>query len=145
MRLKAENKFIDWMKKRKRVISYFAFGAVTTILNIVIYNTFYYILHVSNVYSSLVAWFIAKVMIAFLTNKFFVFESQLLTMKGVIGELFSFMGCRIATGFLDLSIMYVAVDCLGQNGMLWKTISNIFVIILNYLTGKLIVFRKKTK
>jgi len=135
--------FTAFLKRRKSVIFYFLFGGITTALNVLIYLLFYDILQVSNVVSNIIAWFIAKVAVAFLTNKFFVFESKAASKKGVVGEFFSFMGCRVATGLLDLGIMFVAVDCLKQNGLIWKVIVNILVIILNFVTGKWIVFRKK--
>lgn len=137
------NGFTAFLKRRKSVIFYFVFGGITTALNVLIYLLCYDILQISNVISNLIAWFIAKVWIAFFTNKFFVFESKAASKKGVVGEFFSFMGCRVATGLLDLGIMFVAVDCLKQNGLFWKVVVNILVIILNYVTGKWIVFKKK--
>lgn len=137
------NRFTAFLKRRKSVIFYFVFGGITTALNVLIYLLCYDILQISNVISNLIAWFIAKVWIAFFTNKFFVFESKAASKKGVVGEFFSFMGCRVATGLLDLGIMFVAVDCLKQNGLFWKVVVNILVIILNYVTGKWIVFKKK--
>lgn len=137
------NKFTSFLKRRKSVVAYISFGAFTTVLNVVVYNVFYYIIEVSNVISNLIAWLIAKVLVAFFTNKFFVFESKDSSVKGIISELVSFLGCRVATGLLDIGIMYIAVDCLSQNGMVWKIISNVVIIILNYFTGKLIVFKKK--
>lgn len=137
------NRFTAFIKRRKSVIFYFIFGGITTTLNILVYHMFYYTLQFSNVVSNVIAWFIAKVMVAFWTNKFFVFESKAASKKGVVGEFFSFMGCRIATGLLDLGIMFIAVDYLKQNGVFWKVITNILIIILNYITGKCIVFRKK--
>lgn len=137
------SKFTSFLKRRKSVVAYISFGAFTTILNVVVYNVFYYIFEVSNVISNFIAWLIAKVLVAFFTNKIFVFESKVSSAKGIISELISFLGCRVATGLLDIGIMYIAVDCLSQNGMVWKIISNIVIIILNYFTGKLIVFKKK--
>lgn len=53
----------------------------------------------------------------------------------------SFFGCRFLTGVMDVAIMYFAVDIFELNAMLWKIISNILVVILNYIAGKLIVFK----
>ena len=50
---------------------------------------------------------------------------------------------RLATGVLDVLIMYSTVDVLGLNEMIMKFISNVIVIILNYIFSKLIIFRKK--
>lgn len=39
--------------------------------------------------------------------------------------------------------MYLAVDVLHGNGTVWKLISNVIVIVLNYVASKLIIFKKK--
>uniref|UniRef100_UPI0040575F80 GtrA family protein n=1 Tax=Acetatifactor sp. TaxID=1872090 RepID=UPI0040575F80 len=137
------DKLIGLLKKYKGIISYLFFGVCTTVINIVVYNIFYYVLHVSNVNSNIVAWIVA-VLFAFITNKLFVFDSTSLTAKVVLYELLSFLGCRLITGVLDLGIMYVTVDCLEQNAMLWKIITNVLVIILNYIASKLVIFKKRS-
>ena len=129
------------IKKYKNVLSYLFFGACTTIINILVYNIFYYVINASNVISNIIAWIIA-VLFAFITNKLFVFESKSIAGEVIFQELLSFLGCRIFTGLLDLGIMYVAVDCLTQSGMLWKFISNVLVIVLNYIASKLFIFKK---
>lgn len=138
------NRFMSFLKKGQSVINYLLFGVITTSANILIYYLCYYEWHCSNVCSNIVAWFIAKIIIAFITNKCFVFKSKDVSKKGLLSEFFSFIGCRLATGLLDLGIMFIAVDCLNQDGVFWKGISNILMIILNYLAGKLIVFHKQT-
>ena len=57
-------------------------------------------------------------------------------------EIPTFFGARIATGLLDVLIMYLAVDVMQWNGMIWKLISNVIVIVLNYIASKLVIFRK---
>ena len=57
-------------------------------------------------------------------------------------EVIEFFLGRIATGVLDTLIMFVTVDLLHYNGVVWKIVSNIIVIILNYIIGKWI-FKKK--
>ena len=44
---------------------------------------------------------------------------------------------------MDLVIMFVAVDLLGWHAMLMKLLSNILVIILNYVFSKLVIFKKR--
>lgn len=135
------NNLFTLIKRYKNVLSYLFFGVCTTIINIVAYNFFYYVMNVSNVISNIIAWVIA-VLFAFATNKLFVFESKSSGGRVIFRELFSFLGCRALTGIFDLGIMYVAVDCLAQNGMLWKIISNVLVIVLNYIASKLFIFKK---
>ena len=43
---------------------------------------------------------------------------------------------------LDVLIMYLAVDVMHWNSMVWKMISNVIVIVLNYIASKLVIFRK---
>lgn len=50
---------------------------------------------------------------------------------------------RILTGILDIVIMYIAVDQMRWNSTVWKMLSNIIVIVLNYVTSKIVVFRSK--
>ena len=80
---------------------------------------------------------------AFFTNRRFVFESRETTAAGRWREFVSFFGCRVATGVLDVVIMAVAVDLMGWNGLVWKLISNVLVIVLNYVASKWLIFRKK--
>lgn len=128
-------------EKYKGIISYLFFGVCTTVINVVIYNILYSHLQMSNVLSTSIAWMLA-VVFAFVTNKLFVFESPSWKLGVLKHELISFFGCRLLTGVMDVAIMYLMVDCLNQNAMLWKVISNVFVITLNYLASKLIIFRK---
>ncbi len=136
------NKLIGLLKKYKSVVSYLFFGVCTTIINVVIYNIFYSNLSFTNVGSTIIAWIVA-VLFAFITNKLFVFESKSFALKVMLYELFSFLGCRLATGVLDLGIMFITVDCLHQNALMWKIISNILVIVINYIASKLVIFKKQ--
>ena len=129
-------------KKHKAVLLYLFFGGLTTMINWGAYALCYNVLGVSNVPSVIIAW-ILGVAFAFVTNKIWVFESRSFDTKTVLRELWTFVAARLATGLLDLGIMYLAVDVLGGNGNVWKLISNVVVIILNYVFSKLIVFRKR--
>ena len=126
-------------QKYKSFISYAFFGVCTTIVNLASYRIFYGGLNVPNVASTVIAWLLA-VFFAFVTNKLFVFDSKSLAAKTVAAELVKFLACRIATGVLDVAIMYVAVDRMKWNSLVWKLISNIVVIILNYIASKLVIF-----
>lgn len=130
------------VKKYKSLISYGIFGVLTTMINICVYQLFYEQIGWSNVGSNVVAW-ILSVLFAFVTNKIWVFESKSLEIKVLLFEIVSFFGCRLATGVLDLAIMYVAVDKLSFNSLAMKCISNVIVIIANYVASKLIIFNKK--
>ncbi|MBO7358849.1 MAG: GtrA family protein [Clostridia bacterium] len=130
--------------KYKEQILYVFFGGLTTLINWGAYALCYNVLGVSNVPSVIIAW-ILGVAFAFVTNKIWVFESRSFDTKTVLRELWTFVAARLVTGLLDLGIMYLAVDVLGGNGNVWKLISNVIVIILNYVFSKLIVFKKQEK
>lgn len=128
--------------KYKFIILYGIFGVLTTVINIGVYGVLYSGLGVSNVISNVIAWVIS-VLFAFITNKLWVFESKSFNFKLFVKELGSFTVCRVATGVLDLGIMFVGVDLLKGPAIILKIASNIIVIILNYVMSKIFVFKKK--
>ena len=62
--------------------------------------------------------------------------------KTVVPEFARFVGCRVASGVLETGILFLVVDLLGQDGNVWKIITSIVVVVVNYLGSKLLVFRK---
>lgn len=130
-----------WIKYRT-LINYGIFGVITTIINIAAYSVCYERLGISNVVSNIIAWILA-VSVAYITNKLWVFESKSLELPVLLREIVSFFGCLLATGVIDLAIMYVAVDCMDWNSTLMKCISNVIVIITNYVASKVIIFKKE--
>lgn len=135
-------KIIDIFKKYNSLITYAIFGVCTTIINILAFYLLYNVLEIKNVPANIIAWVLA-VLFAFITNKLFVFKSKSMDFKTLFKEGVSFFACRFLTGVLDVLIMYFAVDVFFQNSTLWKIISNIIVIILNYIVSKVFVFNKK--
>ena len=135
-------KIISLIKKHKSFISYGIFGVLTTVVNIVTYNLCYYQMGISNTLSNIAAWILA-VTFAYLTNKAWVFESRSWAWEILRREIPAFVSCRLATGILDLVIMYLCVDVMLWNAMLMKLMSNILVILLNYIFSKLVIFKKK--
>ena len=131
-------------KKYESLISYAFFGVCTTIVNIVVYYIFSHILKFGTASSTVVAWFLA-VLFALITNKIWVFKSKSWEKDILIKETISFFSCRLLTGLLDMVIMVVFVDMLHFNDIIIKVISNILVIVLNYVASKLIIFNHKKK
>ncbi len=134
-------KIVDWYKSHIEVMRYLIFGVLTTAINIISYSIFYYFLGIENIISNVIAW-IVSVIFAYLTNRKYVFESKANTIKTMIVEIFSFFASRLVTLGIDEAIMYVTVDKWQWNGLLMKILSNILVIILNFIFSKLIVFKK---
>lgn len=135
-------KGMELLKKYKSFVMYAIFGVLTTLINLASYYVLYNVLNWGNMPSTALAWLLA-VVFAFATNKKWVFDSQSMEWKVLLYELASFFACRIATGVFDMAVMYVAVDVMAWNEMLWKLLSNVIVIILNYVASKLVIFKKK--
>ena len=123
------------------IISYLFFGVLTTIVNYVVYLPCYNLWGMSAVVSNGIAWVIA-VAFAYLTNKPFVFRSYDWSAKTVIPELSKFVSCRVGSGLAETLILFLAVDLMGWNGNLWKLLTNVLVVILNYIGSKFLVFKK---
>ena len=124
------------------IITYLIFGVLTTVVNYLVYLPCYNILGFSSSVSNMIAWAVA-VVFAFVTNKPLVFRSHDWSAGVVVPELIKFVGTRIGSGGLETLILLLAVDVLGMNGNVWKLITSVLVVILNYVGSKLLVFRKK--
>lgn len=135
-------KIIQLVKKYWSIVSYVFFGAVTTVVNLVVYYICYHMAGLNSDLSTVIAWVLA-VLTAFLTNKPFVFGSHDWSMKVLLPEAGSFFGCRLGSGLVELVLMHVTVEMLGWPGMLMKLLVNVIVMILNYVASKLLVFRNK--
>ena len=123
------------------ILSYLFFGGLTTVVNYLVYFPCYYWLEISATVSNVIAWIVA-VAFAYVTNKPFVFRSHDWRWRTVGPELTKFVGCRIGSGLLETAIIFLTVDMLSWNGIVWKIITSILVVLLNYVASKLLVFRK---
>lgn len=130
------------MAKYWDVLTYLFFGVLTTVVNYLVYLPVYNLLGVSAALSNAVAW-VAAVAFAYLTNKPFVFKSHDWSAKTVIPELTKFVSCRVASGAAETLILLVTVDILNWDGNIWKLITSVLVVVLNYFASKFLVFRSK--
>ena len=130
------------LEKYRDVLSYIIFGVLTTVVNYLIYLPVFNLCGVSAAVSNMIAW-IGAVIFAFLTNKPFVFHSHDWSAGTVVPELTKFVSCRLASGVLETVILLLTVDCLHWNGNIWKFVTQVLVIIINYVGSKLLVFRQK--
>ena len=123
------------------VITYLIFGVLTTVVNYLVYLPVYNLLGLSAAVSNAIAWVVA-VAFAYLTNKPYVFKSHDWSAKTVIPELTKFVSCRVASGLMETLILLITVDILHWNGNIWKLVTSVLVVILNYFGSKLLVFKK---
>lgn len=130
------------LERFKEIILYLIFGVLTTAVNIVVYFICSRFLHLEVLSSNIIAWLLS-VLFAYITNRKFVFKSKAEEISTILKECINFFLGRLGTGILDTIIMFVSVDLLAFYDVVMKVLSNIIVIVLNYLISKLLVFRVK--
>lgn len=128
----------------KDLISYLFFGVCTTLVNLISYWIMARLCKAGIMLSTVIAWILA-VTFAYITNRNWVFHSKAHKFEEVSKEFFSFFSCRIVTGMLDWTSMFIFADLIGINDLVVKILSNIAVIILNYIFSKLFIFKKNDK
>ncbi len=135
-------KLIALYRKYKDLILYVIFGGLTTLVNIVAYYLLARVAGMDILVANVIAWFVS-VIFAYVTNKIWVFESKSCTLRVMIWELLTFFAARLFSGALDMFNMWMFVDVLHLNDMVIKILSNIVVIIINYVLSKFWIFKKK--
>lgn len=141
-------KIKDLIKKvcSKEVILYLIFGVLTTIVSLVTYyicvGTF---LNAENAIqlqiANVISW-IVSVVFAYVTNRKFVFE---VTNTNKLKEATKFVTSRIATLLMDMFIMFLGVTILKFNNEIIKLVSQVIVIVANYVFSKIFVFKNKVE
>ena len=138
------NKVKELYLQYKEIINYLIFGVLTTVVSLVTYYICVYtILDPDNAVqlqiANVISWIIS-VAFAYITNRKFVFESK---EKNKIKEASKFVTSRIATLLMDMAIMYVGVTALKFNDKIMKLVSQVVVIVMNYILSKILVFKKE--
>lgn len=127
----------------KEIINYLVFGVLATLVNFISYFIFARIIGIEEVTSSALSWFCA-VLFAYVTNKLFVFESKTLTKKELIKECLFFFLARIISGVLcDVGTFALMVKVFNINDIFSKIVTQVMVVIVNYIFSKFIIFKKK--
>ena len=119
----------------KEALAYIIAGALTTLINFVIYYALIY-LEIDYKIATTIS-FIGAVLFAFISNKKFVFQSD----KGYLAEFIKFMIGRGLTYLLDIGSMILMVEMLGIGEYIAKLWASILVVTSNYLISKFWTFR----
>lgn len=120
-------------------IRYLFFGGMATLINIATFKICEVIWNLSTTNSNVIAW-LNTVIFAYITNKWFIFDSKT---KNIIIEFIRFMSSRLLTLLIETIMLNVTIDYLCFNSTIMKVLSNILVIILNYVFSKIFVFKVK--
>ncbi len=135
-----KDKIYALMVKHREIIKYGIFGVLTTLVNYVCYIALTRAFSMHELWGTGIA-FAISIVFAYFTNRKWVFES---TAKGKaqIAEFSKFCLARVSGLFLDLGIMWLFVTHMGMNDLIIKILSNLFIIVLNFVISKVFVFKK---
>jgi len=129
------------LKKYKEQALYLFFGGCTTLINIVAYFSLTRFARINEYAANIIAIFLA-VLAAYISNKLWVFESKSFSLKIFVPEMLKFFGCRTFSMLLDMGILWFGMEVLGIYDLIIKILSNLVVIIVNYIASKYIIFNK---
>lgn len=124
----------------KSMLLYCVLGVCTTIINVSVYGSLVRFLGMSVMESTIAAW-ICAVLFAYFTNRTWVFCSKAVKFADIIRELGAFFMMRAATGVIDFALMWVFADCMRFQDIFVKAVSNVIVIIVNFLASKFVIFK----
>ena len=159
-------------QKYKELILYLLFGVITTVVSLaacfLTLKIGVVFMHdeagepteLLDIIGSTVQW-VSGVLVAFITNRLWVFTDAEKGVKAAWRQLAVFSGSRVGTYFIEVVINLAVIalfDALGYvaptvdliifsfalTSRVWaKVVSSIVVVISNYFISKLIVFKKK--
>ena len=126
--------------KHQHTLCYIFFGCLTVLVNLGLYG----LLEPYMSYAAAVAlsW-LGSVIVAFITNKLFVFEERSSDLKSVLRQGLSFGAARLFSLGLEEVLMFVMIERMGLKSFLAKVIAQAAIVIPNYLFSKLIVFKRR--
>lgn len=124
----------------KEIILYVIFGILTTIINLTVYYLFSNIININYLISNAIAWIIS-VVFAYITNKFFVFNSSYINKDVIIEEFIKFMNCRLISGLSEVVLLFLFVDLLLMNDIVAKLIIGVLVALINFIFSKVFIFK----
>lgn len=142
--------------KYKEIILYVFFGVFTTVANMLVFYVSTALLG-EELYmlNNFFAW-VAGVVVAYITNKLFVFDSKSWKPKIFIKEFSEFVLARVFSFVVEEVGLIICVDGfgLGSNSISFfgieitgqfiiKLILSVIVVTMNYFFSKFVIFKKK--
>lgn len=135
----------------KETVLYLIFGVLATVLNIVLFYLFINVWKISTGLGNITDTIVC-ILFQYFTNRIWVFESKN-TGKEAIKEFIQFILARGVTAIIDQIFVVVGIDFFVAKYVIFsqqkifsigiKILSNIIVIVLNYIFSKIFVFKRK--
>lgn len=131
-------------EKYKHIIAYLFWGVVTTVINLAVFQILSSGIHWNYEVATVIAWFVS-VLVAYSTNKVWVFGSHYTTISDFLVELLRFFFYRALTLVIDIVITFIGISVLGfkdpMGKFIVKVIDNVIVVIANYVFSKWLIFK----
>lgn len=144
------------LSKNRELITYGIFGVATTLVNMAIYYLLMLIPFFKSELSVSVldktyevgyllanaTAFLGAVIFSYIVNRRYVFQNKVSGRAAVTRQFLSFLGTRLVSFGIEEVLMFVLVEkaLVGEYIVKWPVA--VIVVVLNYVFGKLIVFRK---
>ena len=140
-----KNNIIELGKKfyENGVVRYVFFGGCTTMVNLI---SFFLLrkagipLNPANLLSIILA-----ILFAYIVNSRFVFHDHCENLLDQVSSFLKFIGARLFTMAVELGGVWLLVEKLGFWEMPGKAVTQVVVLILNYVFSKFLVFTHKEK
>lgn len=142
-----KKKIIALYQKYREIANYLVVGGLTTVVSLAIkYALLFTFLNAEDglqLQIAVIASWVGSVLFAYWANRKYVFESK---SAKILKEFSLFVSSRVSTLLLDMFIMWFFVTLLALNSdawvFAWTLVSQILIIIGNYVLSKFIVFKK---
>ena len=125
------------MKLGKELTLYVIFGVFTTLINLVVFFILARVFLINYVIANIIAW-ILSVLFSYVTTRKWVFESE---NTNILTECLMFFGSRFFAGAVDTVLLVLFIDILSMSDFVSKIITQIIVIVLNYVMSKFVIFK----
>ena len=139
-------------KKMREIALYLLFGALTTLVDFLIYSLMRRVLGIDAMEpdgaayrwacnaANLTAW-VGAVIFAFFTNKKYVFDSKKRSSDGAWKEFWLFVSARVLSYLIFQLGLYTALLYVMRDFPA-KIVTNVLVVLFNYVASKWVIFRK---
>ncbi|EOS7999517.1 GtrA family protein [Enterococcus hirae] len=125
------------------IFIYLFFGGLATVVNIVTFAIALQMLHLSMPIANTISW-ICSVLFAFVTNKLWVFHSKSPNFFHLVIEFSKFLFYRILSYGMDMGSMLLLIQVMHTNDYVAKIITQVIVVVANYVFSKLFIFKGTT-
>lgn len=120
------------------VVRYIFFGGCTTLVNLVSFFLFRKLgipLNPANIASIILA-----ILFAYVVNSKYVFQDKCENLKAHICPFCKFISARLVSMVVEVGGVWLLVEILHMNEMMGKFLTQVIVLVMNYIFSKFFVF-----